>query len=319
SLVSSAVYYEVAPQVVFHCVVVFLGVLTIDPKDKGKGILQESESVEKTKKKAMIDADYELDARMTHEEQEKYTIEERARLLAEFFERRKKQLAAERAKAIRNKPLTKTQLRNLMMTYLKNMGGYKHSQLKGKSYEEIQGLIICNTEITQETKSDEVMKYAKDVTEEEAAEYEKEKEELRLSLKIISNDDSEVNYEPLSRKFPIVNWEYPLLGKIEEKDMYVYKLTRADGSSSYHGDTQAFLRRLDRQDLNDLYKLVQESCGVHTLFMDGKPMEINMLVEKKYPLIKELPEKMQNLQLEAEEESTMAFELIKFIKSLLEE
>ncbi|GKE45726.1 hypothetical protein Tco_1473010, partial [Tanacetum coccineum] len=46
------------------------------------------------------------------------------------------------------------------------------------------------------------MKSAKDVTEEEAAEYKNEKGELRLSLKIISNDDSEVNYEPLSRKFP---------------------------------------------------------------------------------------------------------------------
>ncbi|GJR95752.1 hypothetical protein Tco_0267926 [Tanacetum coccineum] len=62
-----------------------------------------------------------------------------------------------------------------------------------------------------------------------------------------------------------------------------------------------------------------ESCGVHTLFMDGTPIEINMLVEKKYPLIKELLEKMLNLQLEAKEESTMAFELIKFIKSLFEE
>ncbi|GKC19497.1 hypothetical protein Tco_1021647 [Tanacetum coccineum] len=99
---------------------------TIDPKDKGKGILQETESVEKTKKKvqgdaqmerdaevalrlqaeldeelrvererqeeaskvaiaemfdevqARIDVDYELAARMTQEEQEKYTIEERA-------------------------------------------------------------------------------------------------------------------------------------------------------------------------------------------------------------------------------------------------
>ncbi|GJU45439.1 reverse transcriptase domain-containing protein [Tanacetum coccineum] len=48
-------------------------------------------------------------------------------------------------------------------------------------------------------------------------------------------------------------------------------------------------------------------------------VEINMLVEKKYPLIKELLEKMLNLQLEAEEESTMAFKLIKFIKSMLEE
>ncbi|GJZ28205.1 hypothetical protein Tco_0572852 [Tanacetum coccineum] len=109
------------------------------------------------------------------------------------------------------------------------------------------------------------MKYAKDVTEEEAAEYEKEKEELRLSLKIISNDDSEVNYEPLSRKFPIMNWEYQLLGKMEAKDMYVYKLTRADGSPSYHGDTQAFLRRLDRQDFNDLYRLVHERFQDHHL------------------------------------------------------
>ncbi|GKG43287.1 hypothetical protein Tco_0479971, partial [Tanacetum coccineum] len=53
--------------------------------------------------------------------------------------------------------------------------------------------------------------------------------------------------------------------------------------------------------------------------MDGTPLEINMLVEKKYPLIKELLEKMLNLRLEAEEESTMAFKLIKFIKSMLEE
>ncbi|GJR03560.1 hypothetical protein Tco_0526544 [Tanacetum coccineum] len=55
-----------------------------------------------------IDADYELATRMTQEEQEKYTIEERVRLLAAFFKRRKKQLAAERAEAIRNKPPTKT-------------------------------------------------------------------------------------------------------------------------------------------------------------------------------------------------------------------
>ncbi|GKD86634.1 hypothetical protein Tco_1357788, partial [Tanacetum coccineum] len=42
---------------------------------------------------------------------------------------------------------------------------------------------------------------------------------------------------------------------------------------------------------------------------------INMLVEKKYPLKKEILEKMINLKIEVEEESTMAHELIKFIKS----
>ncbi|GJV35083.1 hypothetical protein Tco_1407560 [Tanacetum coccineum] len=48
--------------------------------------------------------------------------------------------AAQRAAEIRSKPPTRTQLRNLMITYLKNTGGYKYSQLKGKTYEEIHGL-----------------------------------------------------------------------------------------------------------------------------------------------------------------------------------
>ncbi|GKC67663.1 hypothetical protein Tco_1100261 [Tanacetum coccineum] len=71
---------------------------------------------------ARIDDDHELAVRLTHKEQEKYTTEERARLLAEFFERRKKQLAAERAEAIRNKPPIRTQVRNRVITYLKHIG-----------------------------------------------------------------------------------------------------------------------------------------------------------------------------------------------------
>ncbi|GJS18181.1 hypothetical protein Tco_0412653 [Tanacetum coccineum] len=67
---------------------------------------------------ARIDVDHELVVRLTHEEQEKYTIKERIILLAKFFERRKKQLAAERAEAIRNKPPTRTQVKNRMITYL---------------------------------------------------------------------------------------------------------------------------------------------------------------------------------------------------------
>ncbi|GKB94707.1 hypothetical protein Tco_0980844 [Tanacetum coccineum] len=45
---------------------------------------------------------------------------------------------------------------------------------------------------------------------------------------------------------------------LEAKDSEVCKITRADGSSSFHGDIQALLRRLDRQDLSQLYSLVQE-------------------------------------------------------------
>ncbi|GKC38935.1 hypothetical protein Tco_1051319 [Tanacetum coccineum] len=45
-----------------------------------------------------------------------------------------------RAKKKRRKPPTKAHKRNLISTYLKNMGGYKHNQLKSKSYEENQKL-----------------------------------------------------------------------------------------------------------------------------------------------------------------------------------
>nr|GEV36882.1 ChaC-like family protein [Tanacetum cinerariifolium] len=61
----------------------------------------------------LIDVDHELAVRLTLEEQEKYTVEERSKLLAEFFERRKKQLAKERAEAIRSKPPTKNSVKEL--------------------------------------------------------------------------------------------------------------------------------------------------------------------------------------------------------------
>nr|GEV94979.1 hypothetical protein [Tanacetum cinerariifolium] len=87
---------------------------SIDPKDKGKGVLVKEELV-KVKRRDQglaqiesdaelaqrlyeeeIDANHELAARLTYEEQKQFIIQERAKLLAEFFKRRKKQFAAER-------------------------------------------------------------------------------------------------------------------------------------------------------------------------------------------------------------------------------
>nr|GEW62692.1 hypothetical protein [Tanacetum cinerariifolium] len=65
---------------------------------------------------ARIDVDHELAVRLTHEEHEK------------------------------NKPLTRTQLRRLMMTYLKHIGSFTHSQLNKRTFEEIQALYIKEQE-----------------------------------------------------------------------------------------------------------------------------------------------------------------------------
>ncbi|GKG45673.1 hypothetical protein Tco_0498119, partial [Tanacetum coccineum] len=91
---------------------------------------------------------------------------------------------------------------------------------------------------TRETQDEDTSKKQKHDEEEK-------EEELRLNLKIVPNKDDEVYCKPLSKKYPIVDFEYQLLGRMEAKDMDVYKLTRDDGSSSYHGSMQAFLRRLD--------------------------------------------------------------------------
>ncbi|GJZ12072.1 hypothetical protein Tco_0546831 [Tanacetum coccineum] len=58
---------------------------------------------------------------------------------------------------------------------------------------------------------------------------------------------------------------------------------------------------------------LHSSSGVHTLMTD-EGLVVHMLIEKKYPLKKEILMQMLKLKLESEEESTMALELIRFIK-----
>nr|GEV84499.1 hypothetical protein [Tanacetum cinerariifolium] len=84
-------------------------------------IARDEEIARQLEVQSKMDASKELTARLQMEEREMYTVEERLRLLAEFFENRKKQLEAKRSAAIKNMPPTKIQLRSLMMTYLKNM------------------------------------------------------------------------------------------------------------------------------------------------------------------------------------------------------
>ncbi|GJY62685.1 hypothetical protein Tco_0464145 [Tanacetum coccineum] len=63
---------------------------------------------------------------------------------------------------------------------------------------------------------------------------------------------------------------------------------------------------------------LHSSSGVHTLVTETG-LVIHMLVEKKYPLRKDVLMQMMKLKLESEEDSTMALELIKFVKKLLAE
>nr|GEY04386.1 hypothetical protein [Tanacetum cinerariifolium] len=63
-----------------------------------------------------IDTDTLLAERLQQEEKEQFTIDEKARMLVDLIAERKRFFAAQRAEQIRNKPLTKAQLRNKMVT-----------------------------------------------------------------------------------------------------------------------------------------------------------------------------------------------------------
>ncbi|GJY67763.1 hypothetical protein Tco_0470745 [Tanacetum coccineum] len=57
-----------------------------------------------------------------------------------------------------------------------------------------------------------------------------------------------------------------------------------------------------------------DSYGIHILLMNNE-IAIYMMTEKKYPLNQEMLSRMLSKRLEVDHESTMAYELLKFIKS----
>ncbi|GJZ04160.1 hypothetical protein Tco_0537435 [Tanacetum coccineum] len=81
-----------------------------------------------------------LAEKIQQEEREQYSIEDKAKFLHDTIAAQRKFLAEQRYDAIRNKPPTKSQLRNQMITYLKHVTNKKHAELKSKSFKEIQVL-----------------------------------------------------------------------------------------------------------------------------------------------------------------------------------
>ncbi|GJT02259.1 hypothetical protein Tco_0823428 [Tanacetum coccineum] len=207
---------------------------------------------------AMIEVDFELAQRLQTEEQGEITIEERPRLFVELMNKRKKHFTMLRAEEKRRKPPTKAQKRNLMSTYLKNIGGYKHNQLKSKSYEEIQKLFDnemrrVNTFIPMDSDSKEKAKGSRkkmlgkkrarkeqqqESSKRQRMEDDKETDEhkeveevdeakLKKHLVIVKDDDIAIDAIPLATK-PLVIVEYKLL---REGIVAHYQLIRAYGSS----------------------------------------------------------------------------------------
>nr|GEV71183.1 hypothetical protein [Tanacetum cinerariifolium] len=162
----------------------------------------------------------------------------------------------------------KAQARKNMMIYLKNVAGFKMDYFKGMSYDDIRPIFEkhfdSNVTFLQKTKEqmDEedsrALKRLNESQEEKAAKKKKldeEVEELKSHLQIVLNDEDDVYTEAtsLALKVPVVDYEI-----YNQNNKPYYKIKRADGSHQLYISFLSLLRNLDREDLEDLWRLDKE-------------------------------------------------------------
>ncbi|GJY34992.1 hypothetical protein Tco_0420370 [Tanacetum coccineum] len=136
-----------------------------------------------------------------------------------------------------------------MMTYLKHVGGKKHSDLKTKVIKEM------NEQVADASK--------KRVKKDDNIKGEIKEEEGTRKRKLVSDEDKEVDYEILDKKYPIIEWrsEYlttkPHYDETEEiEDVYLNVVIRSNRQRRYLITLMAVLSILDRDEIYAIYQLV---------------------------------------------------------------
>nr|GEW93391.1 hypothetical protein [Tanacetum cinerariifolium] len=221
---------------------IMLNIRRSSAKDKGKGIMQETERPKKLKKKEMIQLSLdeelaqklyakELAKEATRQDQERYNLEKGFELQRQLDQRKEDAAKGNQAKkidwnnptvlryhALQNRPFSKDEVRKNMIMYLKNQGE-EEVEAQGDSDKEI--------------------------------------EEIKLYMKIIPNKDIAIDAIPLATK-PLVIVKYKIVkkGKIS-----TYLIVRAYGSTKRYTSMINLLENIDRDDLETLGKLVQDKLG----------------------------------------------------------
>ncbi|GJV10742.1 hypothetical protein Tco_1352283 [Tanacetum coccineum] len=160
------------------------------------------------------------------------------------------------------------------------MANYKHSQLKNKSFEEIQMLfdntmkwvdsfVPMDSEVVEGSKSQAEGSKKRTREELESDNSKKQKidenveaevddeAEMKKHMEIVPDDEVAIDAIPLATKSPIiVDWKI-----IKEGKMGYFQIIRADGSSRRYSSMIRMLQNIDREDMETLWKLVKAKHG----------------------------------------------------------
>ncbi|GJY58898.1 hypothetical protein Tco_0458790 [Tanacetum coccineum] len=180
-----------------------------------------------------------------------------------------------------------------MCNYLKNIVGYKHNQLRHRSFADIQkvfdkSLKRVNTFMPMDTEKVEGSKAKAAGSEtrveessnrvgeeldrksikEQKVDNETEQAKLKECCEIIPFDEDAVNTIPLATKqAPIIDYKITR----DARKIY-YHITRADGSTQVYMRFEDMLKMFDREDLEVLYRIVKD------MFKSTKPVGDNIVL-----------------------------------------
>nr|GFA71728.1 hypothetical protein [Tanacetum cinerariifolium] len=227
---------------------------TIDPKDKGKGVLEEPEPAKKITRSDLDAAQIAKDAEV-------------ARLV---YEEELAKLEREKEKRQREEKASKAAIANM---YDEVQAGIKAdalfaAKLQQEEREEYtfeerakQKRVIDDFKLMD---SDDAVDKEKVLEEPDNTKIEtnsdlKKEEHQKTFLQIVPNEEGEVDYEVLDKRFPIINLESKFyhLNKHGVECIY-YRIFRSDGSSRWIKTLSEMVTRFDRMDLEELYNIVMQ-------------------------------------------------------------
>nr|GEU53755.1 hypothetical protein [Tanacetum cinerariifolium] len=145
-----------------------------------------------------------------------------------------------RYQALKRNPLIEAQARKNMIIYLKNMTGFKMHFFKGMTYNEIRPIFKKYYNLNH-------------------AFLERVKEEVTgqkkegCKRKVNDDDDVFIEAKPLSSKVYVVDYQIHY-----ENSKPYHKIIKADGTHKLFLSFITLLKNYDREDLEMLWKLVQE-------------------------------------------------------------
>ncbi|GJU75177.1 hypothetical protein Tco_1272247 [Tanacetum coccineum] len=146
---------------------------------------------------------------------------------------------------------------------------------------------------------------------------------MKMLVRKRKRSQSDVDSDDEHRKcMKIVIFEGTIDSEIMEKKSFISKLDKVSSPEGDYlvihranGNFRAFNYLLE---ILHIFDKLYEACGVYILELKDGTV-IHMLVEKRYPFSKDLLQRMLDLGLEVERESTAALDLIRFIKQQIDE